>query len=801
MGYVVILAYCRFGWILVNFGGFLDEPFGNPPTVVKCAVSLRSTGVVALHTVLSPSTNLLISERSRVTFRYTQHTSTSGQFLAEDARLRSTITINWRIREGEIHVAPQLKNRFVNRTAKLYFYIDDLDGALGDYKISGVDGAMHYKLKWPTVSKFDVAELVKLRKRKIRKEGKILPGFDLIQGGQDCGGPSACLNLWVLDVPRGNVTLDIRLKSKAIVGASEKSDAEEFNERVKSLWPNLNDDMYHAVASVVGGVSDTRGELVMKGGGAVNHSLITMVPSRSFFPRGFLWDEGFHLLLMQEWDPTRALQVDCLPHIQAISSPAKLPMVSEIQPSFEFSVISDWKVTVIKQNTSFLVGNAGALEWLDPERGSSRASAAVQGPATIPCPRPYHCEPSCTAVDDKNNIKHPRERLRHYRLCGDYFEAAYRAASRRYDFLYRTQVSPFSTSDTKCPRWSGRTAAHNLASGLDDYPRGVLVDEGLECHVDLSSWMVLFADTMLKLNSTAVGVRPQRFWRSERSRLQSLLRRKMLTEEGVFSDLIGRQIVEKKRDKEGRVMARPPWVSRQPGQCSPMNGIECDPYSDAPCCSPSGWCGGSEEHCQCEGCIRYLPLEKRLKYDRTFSRKYRLSSEPLHSPHVGYVTIFPLLLGLLDPVTDRQSILATVKVITDELMTPHGLASLAKSDPLYRMGEDYWRGKIWGNINLLAIGALHHYGQVMDDSEMTNVGLAIRKGFMAAVENGFKKKGSIYENFTPDEGQPAGAAPFTGWTAVAYVLATEEDNHWWENAIGFIKGKDESNEFRIDDEL
>lgn len=197
--------------------------------------------------------------------------------------------------------------------------------------------------------------------------------------------------------------------------------------------------------------------------------LFTHVPSRANFPRGFLWDEGFHLLPVLDWDADLALEVlqswlelmdedGWIAREQVMGPEAR----SKVPPDFVtqsphianpptlFIVISHF-VDMLAGRKKYL--GQGSKYLADPEMGRSLLSQI------------------------------------------------YPKLKRHYEWFRRTQFGDVEAhslpraSLSEGYRWRGRTPGYNLGSGLDDYPRAEPPDI-TELHVDALSWVGLMAQVL-----------------------------------------------------------------------------------------------------------------------------------------------------------------------------------------------------------------------------------------------------------------------------------------------------------------
>jgi len=244
----------------------------------------------------------------------------------------------------------------------------------------------------------------------------------------------------------------------------------QFDERFETIFQLKNKQNFDSkkiqfarstLSSLIGGISYFTGKsLVAK----VNQktpdeywqtSLFTAVPSRSFFPRGFLWDEGFHNLLIARWNPSLTLEI--LSHwLDLLNDNGWIPREVILGNEARARVPSEF----IVQYTS----NAN--------------------PPTFFLTIDYLL---------KTNAKKP------------IFSSTFiQRLEKWYQWYNRTQSGPVPLSY----RWRGRNASaihelnpKTLTSGLDDYPRASHPTE-IERHVDLRCWMTLASSVMGKLTST-----------------------------------------------------------------------------------------------------------------------------------------------------------------------------------------------------------------------------------------------------------------------------------------------------------
>uniref|UniRef100_A0A915CHJ0 Mannosyl-oligosaccharide glucosidase n=1 Tax=Parascaris univalens TaxID=6257 RepID=A0A915CHJ0_PARUN len=189
------------------------------------------------------------------------------------------------------------------------------------------------------------------------------------------------------------------------------------------------------------------------------HELLTSCPSRSTFPRGFLWDEGFHHMLIRKFDPELSLQI-IFSWLNTMNVEGWIPREMILSKEDEMLVPSEFllqKDSIANPPMFFYL----IQRFLSDEKFMKTHREAVLG-------------------------LYPRLRLWH-------------------TWLNSTQTGPKPGTY----RWHGRNATtqlelnpKTLPSGLDDFPRATHPTDD-EYHLDLRCWMAIAAKTLEQLAELA----------------------------------------------------------------------------------------------------------------------------------------------------------------------------------------------------------------------------------------------------------------------------------------------------------
>lgn len=212
-------------------------------------------------------------------------------------------------------------------------------------------------------------------------------------------------------------------------------------------------------------------------------ALYSGVPSRSFFPRGFLWDEGFHNLLISRWDIE--ISKDIISHwLDLMNTEGWIPREQILGVEARARVPQEF---VVQRNE-----NANPPTFF------------------LPLQRIIQQISSSNDAKDQKFMKFVYPRLKVW-----------------YNWYNSTQTGKRPLTY----RWRGRDSKTNkelnpktLTSGLDDYPRASHPTDD-ERHVDLRCWMA-FASGLMADIAEALGEDPSEY----KSTHQLLTDNKLLNE-------------------------------------------------------------------------------------------------------------------------------------------------------------------------------------------------------------------------------------------------------------------------------
>lgn len=402
-------------------------------------------------------------------------------------------------------------------------------------------------------------------------------------------------------------------------------------------------------------------------------SLLSFTPSRPFFPRGFLWDEGFHLLPVIEWDLDLAISV-LHSWLDLMDDDGWIAREQILGPEARSRVPEEFQTQY-------------------PHHANPPTFLALVVPAImskLTGASPYYGHPSKTATTHVERVALVKEL---YPLLG-----------RHYLWFRRIQAGNFTgyprpkdAIPNEGYRWRGRNPTHTLTSGLDDYPRAKPPHPG-ELHVDALAWVGASANALL-------------------------------------------QVAEYLGEKEDVDLYR--WHLEDVKHN--LDILHWD----------------SSKGAYCDATI--ADSNKKPHYQ--------------HVCHLGYVSLSPLLLGLMNASHPNLPVVLDSLQDPDKLWSPHGLRSLSAADEFYGTGENYWRGAVWMNMNVLAVLRLREIaleeqqgGPTPIQEKALALASELRNKVVNTVYVNYKQTGFAWEQYDDSTGRGSHSRAFTGWTACVLLL-------------------------------
>lgn len=223
-------------------------------------------------------------------------------------------------------------------------------------------------------------------------------------------------------------------------------------------------------------------------------SLFTSVPSRAAFPRGFYWDEGFHLLQIMDYDFDLAVEI-CLSWFDLIEDSGWIAREVILGDEARSKVPDRFAV----QNPN--IANPPTLLLAFSEMLARAIEQRNQGSLNR------------FEEDTEGNMGEQTNQLEfNSKLLIKYAQKIYPKLLKHYNWFRESQRSSLDDSLdvleeegildkihlNETYRWRGRTLTHCLPSGMDDYPRAQPPDES-ELHVDALAWVGIMTRSMRQI--------------------------------------------------------------------------------------------------------------------------------------------------------------------------------------------------------------------------------------------------------------------------------------------------------------